>query len=114
MEEILTECISKIVKTIGIGYHETVYHQAMLAEFKKRFIRFESEKTLDVTYENVSIGKVRPDIIVDNRVIIEMKTLMCIGKKEFNQVKRYMDLTGIEEAYIVNVNYRDWEVIKVV
>ncbi len=37
----------------------------------------------------------------------------CIGKKEYNQVRRYMDITGINEAYIVNVNYDAWEVKKV-
>jgi GxxExxY protein len=114
MEEILTDCISKIVKCIGIGYAEQVYHQAMIVEFKKRFIKFDSEKTLEVLYDGEVIGKVRADLIVDDRVIVEMKAIMSIGRKEHNQVKRYMDLTGIKEAFIVNVNYRTWEVIKVV
>jgi GxxExxY protein len=113
MEDILTDCISKIVKTIGVGFHEAVYHQAMIVEFKKRFIKFESEKTLEVIYDGIEIGRVRPDLIVDDIVIVEMKAIMSIGRKEHNQVKRYMDLTGIKEAYIVNVNYRTWEVIRV-
>lgn len=113
MEDMLTECISKIVKTIGVGFQESIYHQAMIVEFKKRFMNVESEKTIEVMYEGIEIGRVRPDLIIDNRIIVEMKAIMSIGKKEHNQVKRYMDLLGIKEAYIVNVNYRTWEVIKV-
>jgi GxxExxY protein len=85
----------------------------MIVEFKKRFINFESEKTLEVMYDGNVIGRVRPDLIVDDRVIVEMKAIMSIGRKEHNQVKRYMDLTGIKEAYIVNINHRTWEVIRV-
>jgi GxxExxY protein len=113
MEDILTDCISKIVEAIGVGFNESVYQQAMMVEFRRRFIKFEVEKTAAVVYEGCEIGRVRMDLIVDNRVIIEMKTIMTIGCKEHNQVKRYMDLTGITEAYIVNVNNCKWEVIKI-
>ncbi len=57
----------------------------MIVEFKKRFIKFESEKTIEVIYEGIAIEKVGPDLIVDDRVIVEMKTVQNIGKK--NKIK---------------------------
>ncbi len=113
MEDLLIDCISKIVSTIGVGHLESIYHQAMIVELKKKSIQFESEKTLPVMYDGILIGTARPDIIINDSVIVEMKTITTIGKKEHNQANKYMRLTGIKEAYIVNVNCYTWEVIKI-
>ncbi len=113
MEELLNDSIKKIVSTLGIGHSEAIYHQAMIVELNKRSIKFESQKTLPVMYEKIFIGSIIPDLIINDSVIVEIKTAMTIGKTQLNQVNKYMRLTGIIEAYIVNVNSYTCEVIKI-
>jgi GxxExxY protein len=113
MNEILSQCISKIVETIGVGHLESVYHHALIVELKKKSVQFDSEKALPIIYEGVFIGTVKPDLIINNSIIVEMKTIAAIGKKEHNQTNKYMRLTGFTEAYIVNVNHHTWDVVRV-
>ncbi len=112
-EELLNDCISKIVLTLGIGHSEAIYHKALIVELNKRSIKFESQKTLPVMYEEIFIGSIIPDLIIIDSVIVEMKTVMTIGKTQLNQANKYMRLNGIKEAYIINVNSYTCEVIKI-
>lgn len=64
-------------------------------------------------YEGIYIGTVKCDLIINDSIIIELKTIVTVSKKEHNQANKYMRLTGIKEAYIVNVNHYTWEVVKV-
>ena len=62
--------------------------------------------------KNKQIGFVRLDLIINKNIIIELKAIQKNGDKEENQVKRYKNLTGINEAYIINFNTKDYSITR--
>jgi len=63
---------------IGPGFKESVYHNALIEEFKINNIAYVSKKRLSITYKGKKVGIYEPDFIVDEKVIIELKSvLLC-------------------------------------
>ena len=73
-----------VYNELGYGFMEKVYHNAMLIELKKRGFEIDNQKKLNVLYKNEIVGEYIPDIIVNDKVILELKTveyLLDIHKK---------------------------------
>lgn len=66
--------------TLGPVHKESVYHKALAKEFSQMNIPFQSERTLTVTYRSESVGNYKPDFIIDNKVIVEIKALEFLLK----------------------------------
>lgn len=71
---ILDSCF-KISNTLGIGFLESVYHQSLLVELARKNISVESKVELNVHYEGVIVGTFEPDLIVEGKVIVEIKAV---------------------------------------
>ncbi len=99
-------CITKsneIVKTLGIGHRETIYHEAFCLELRNNGLSYESERVIPVIYKNQQIGHIRADIIIDKNFILEFKAInKTLGQSEVRQIKNYMNSTGIENGLLIN------------
>jgi GxxExxY protein len=95
----------KIHTTLGPGLLESVYEAAFAHELKKRNIAYTRQQGIVVKYDNVilDIG-FRADIIMENKLIIELKSVEHIDKVHHKTVLTYMKLTGIKLAILVNFN----------
>jgi len=71
----IIECAYKVHNTLGFGFLEAVYQNALLIELLKAGLRAEKEKEIQVYYENHLIGDYVADIIVENKVILELKSV---------------------------------------
>ena len=71
-------------------------------EFGKIGLNFEKEKNIDVFYDKQKVGVYRPDFIVENKILIELKTLSFIGKQEEKQIWNYLRGTFYELALLIN------------
>lgn len=65
--------VFKVYNTLGFGHKEGVYHKALAIEFKKNNIPFKEEIPIDVRYENEKVGIYKPDFVVDDKILIEIK-----------------------------------------
>ena len=52
-------------------------------------------------------------MIVNNEFVIEMKSISKIGEKQINQLKRYLDIFDKSSGYLINISYKDYEIIEV-
>jgi len=93
----------KVRKEVGLGHKEIIYQKALEEEFKKMNLNYEREKTIDVKYEDKKIGIYRPDFVIDNKIIIEIKSLPFIGNKEEKQMWTY--LKGSEYKLLLLINF---------
>jgi len=82
--------IFNVKKQLGLGHKEKIYQNALGEEFKKIKINFDKEKTIEIKYNNKKIGTYRPDFIIENKIILEIKKLPFIGKFEKEQVWHYL------------------------
>lgn len=92
----------KIHNTLGYGYLEKVYHNALILELRKRNYLIESEKQYDVKYDNKIVGQFFADIVVDNKVIIEVKAVDKYETLFEAQLLNYLSASGLEVGLILN------------
>ncbi len=94
--------IFEVSKQLGSGHKELVYQNALAIELTSRGIPFEKEKTITVRYKDAPVGVYRPDFLVANKVIVELKALQYIGKTEEQQLWHYLNGTPYQLALLVN------------
>jgi GxxExxY protein len=102
-----------IYDTLGTGYSERVYHNAMEVLLRKHRVPYESERIVPVEFEGHVIGNLRADIIVDRRLVLEFKSIAKIGDKEEQQSLNYLKLLNLSEALLINFG-RNFEIRRVV
>src|SRR3989344_1726652 len=99
--------VFNVKKVLGLGHKETVYHKALVEEFKKLGLSFESEKILDVFYENKKVGTYVPDFIIEDKVLVELKSLPEIGRPQEQQLWSYLKGCQYHLALLVNFGSTD-------
>lgn len=101
---ILDACI-KIHTTIGPGCFEKVYEEALYYELQKRSILTERQILMPISYEQLYIEDAyRMDIVVEKRLIIEIKSIERLAPVHFKQVMTYLKLSGIKNGLLLNFN----------
>ncbi|HEX2167711.1 MAG TPA: GxxExxY protein [Longimicrobiales bacterium] len=96
------QCIIQVHQTLGPGFLEKVYRRALIIEFGKQRLAIESEKEVAVYYCGEMVGIHRLDILVEQRVIVELKTVETLSKAHYAQVRSYLRATRLEVALLVN------------
>jgi GxxExxY protein len=95
----------KIHQTLGPGLLESVYEAAFVLELKKLNIPFKQQQGIPAIYDGYDLGVgFRTDIILDNKLIIELKSVERIEKVHHKIVLTYLRLSGIKLALLINFN----------
>jgi len=104
-----TELTEKIIHTfyrvynkLGYGFLEKVYEKAMMIEFNKEGIPAASQHPINVFYEGEIIGEYYADILVDNKVIVEIKAARYLAEEHEAQLLNYLKATDIEVGLLLN------------
>ncbi len=92
----------EVHKTLGHGFLEKIYENAMCYEFRQTKINYEQQKELDVFYKNEIMGKYITDILVDNKIILELKANKAIEVSHMSQLMHYLKATNLKIGYIIN------------
>lgn len=95
-------CLYEVHKELGNVHKEIIYHKAVAVEFKNRNIPFREEKSIEVKYKGKRIGLYRPDFIVDDKVILEIKVVPLITKAMQDQVYYYVKGTSYKLVLLAN------------
>ena len=102
----LTENIIKaaytVHNTLGYGFLEKVYQNALVIELAKRGIKADSEKPIKVFYEGQIVGDYVCDLIVDDKVILELKAVKELNDIHEVQLVNYLKATGVEVGLLIN------------
>jgi len=106
MESVLAAA-NVIYKKLGTGFSERIYHNAMEATLKKMNIQFETERTLKVMLDDIEVGSVRSDLIINNSIVVELKAVRQITDTHIAQCKMYMRLLGVSSGVVINFPIMD-------
>ena len=102
----ITEKIIKayyqVYNTLGYGFLEKVYHNALLLELRKQDFYCQSQFPIKVFYEGVQVGDYFADIIVDESVVIEIKAMESLCEEHEYQLINYLKATDIEIGLLLN------------
>ena len=98
----IIKCIIQVHKTLGPGFLENIYRNSLLIELKNNSIEAEIEKEVKVFYQENFVGLHRLDILVENEIIVELKTVEKINKAHYAQIKSYLKATKLKVGILVN------------
>lgn len=102
---ILRGCIFKIFNTLGPGLLESAYEAALLYEIKKSGLEVRSQVALPMIYESIKMDiGYRIDLLIENKVLIEIKSVESIVEVHHKQVITYLKLSGLQLGLLVNFN----------
>ncbi|MBI1824769.1 MAG: GxxExxY protein [Planctomycetes bacterium] len=92
----------KVRGVLGPGFMESVYRRALLIELRKAGLHAEEEKQISVFYEGAPVGDFAADILVEDKVILELKAVEAIGKVHEVQTVDYLTATGLDIGLLIN------------
>jgi GxxExxY protein len=92
----------KVHKALGPGFLESVYKNALAHELRNAGINFEMEKPLKVLYEGTVVGDFFADMLVENRLLLELKANQSLVTANEVQLVNYLSATGIETGLLLN------------
>ena len=96
------ECAKRIRRQLGPGFLEKVYKNAMVVELRKLKVNFETEKLIQVLYDGIVVGEYRTDIIVEGKLILELKAIQELTIANEVQLVNYLTSTGIDDGLLIN------------
>ncbi len=92
----------KVHRHFGAGYLEEVYKNALVVELKRTGLRTEKEVAIRVDYEGVCVGNYVADVIVENRLILELKAVSTLVLRHEMQLVNYLAATRIDDGLLIN------------
>jgi GxxExxY protein len=95
-------CAMDVLNKVGHGFHEKIYENAMAVALSKRNIDFSQQKQFKLEYEEQEIGVFIPDLVIEDKIIVELKTIDKIGNNEKGQVLNYLKATNLRLGLIIN------------
>jgi len=102
LTEKIIKIFYKVYNKLGYGFLEKVYENAMMIEFKREGVVAASQSAIKVVYENEIIGEYFADMLVDNKVIVEVKAAKNLAAENEAQLLNYLKATDIEVGLLVN------------
>ena len=94
--------IFEVNKVLGYGFLEKVYEKALMIELRGRGLRVENQVPLKVSYKGQIVGEYFADLLVEERVIVEIKSVANLLREHQAQLLNYLKATGISFGLLVN------------
>ena len=92
----------RVYNTLGAGFLESVYEKSMMHELNKLGISAISQKAIQVVYDGVVVGDFYADILVEDRLIVELKAINTLSLAHEVQLVNYLKATGIDHGLLIN------------
>ena len=106
--------IFEVNKVLGSGFLEKVYEKALMIELSGRGLRVENQVPLKVSYKGQIVGEYFADLLVEERVIVEIKSVANLLREHQAQLLNYLKATGICVGLLVNFTRNKAEIKRMV
>ena len=102
MEYTLRSISNDIWESLGPGYSESVYHSAFEVALRNQGVYYETERIIPVFYSGQNVGNVRADLIIDRKVVVELKSVSKLNEVYRIQTRNYLKLLELKTGYLIN------------
>ena len=102
LTEIIIGCAYKIHKTLGSGFLEKIYRKSLAIEIAKKGLKVEQEFPIEVIYDEQVVGEFYADLLIEDRLIVEIKAVQTLIKEHEVQLVNYLTATGIDTGLLFN------------
>lgn len=98
-------CVFEVYKEIGAGFLEKVYENALVIELRNQGLVCKSQQALTVKYKDNVVGEYVTDIIVADKILVELKAVTKLTSIHEAQILNYLKATGVKVGLLVNFAY---------
>lgn len=102
ISEKIIGCAMKVHRHFGQGFPEIIYKRSLIIELEKSGLKYASEVEKDVYYEDALVGRRRLDLVIEGKILIELKAISEIDKSCFNQILNYLKIFDLEVGLLLN------------
>ena len=102
LTEKIIGCSYRIYNEMGFGFLESVYEKCLTIELKKTGLLFKTQQPITAHYHNEPVGEFIADIIIETKIIVELKSVRRIISKHEQQLVNYLTATGLDVGLIIN------------
>ena len=106
--------VFEVNRILGSGFLEKVYENALLLELRQRGLKADSQVPIKVFYKGEMVGEYFADILVEDKVIVELKAVESLQKIHEAQLLNYLRATGIRAGLLVNMKHPKAEIKRMV
>lgn len=103
-------CAYKVYNTLGFGFLESVYQNSLMIELKKAGLAAKQQFPIDVYYDGYCVGAFKADIIVEDLIILEIKSVQNIVKEFEVKLVNYLTATKKDVGLLINFGKEKVEV----
>ena len=106
----IIHCAMEVYNHLGPGLLEEVYERALMYELVNAGLKAESQVALPLVYKGVDLEKsYRVDILVEEKIILELKSVAQLEPVHYKQLLSYLKLSGLRIGYLINFNEKDFK-----
>ena len=95
-------CAFEVINELGVGFLESVYEKSMLIALQELGLPTQSQQQIKVFFRDKVVGEFYADLLVDEKVLVELKTVKKILPQHEAQVINYLNATGISVGLLIN------------
>ena len=95
-------CVYRVSNMLGCGFLEKVYENALVIELGRAGLHYRRQHPVEVCYNNVTVGEFAVDLLVEERVIVELKATKCFDEVHFAQCMNYLRASNLKVCLLVN------------
>lgn len=111
LTEKIIACAYKVHSKIGPGFNESIYHNALKIALKEQGLKYQTEKSFDISFQNKNIGRFRLDLIIEDKVVTELKALTGNIPAVFElQILSYLKASGYKVGLLINFGNKSCQV----
>ena len=114
LSERILGCCIRVHRSLGPGFLEKIYEEALAIELTKAGLSFERQKAVVIFYDQKPIGEHRLDLLIDSRVVVELKACQKIEDVHLATARSYLKATGFQLALVLNFAKPTLEIRRVV
>ena len=96
------QCVSNVRDVLSQGYQEAIYQKALLIELQDAGLKAEAEVPLQVHYKGILLGDFLADIVVEDKLILEIKAVQMVSAAHELQLVNYLKASGLEIGILIN------------
>ena len=104
----------KVHRELGPGFLENIYEEALKLEFSEHNLNFDYQKEIKIKYFGTEIGTHRLDLLVEKKIIVELKAVKIFSDIHFAQLRSYLKATGIKVGLLLNFAKPTLEIKRIV
>lgn len=104
----------KVHKELGPGFLESIYEEALKIELKKNRLHYDAQKEIKIEYIGVEVGLHRLDLIVENKIIVELKAVREFNDIHFAQLRSYLKAADLKIGLLLNFAKPTLEIKRIV